>query len=406
MCCICKSGYFSLNCGKGFFFWMDVVGTVSLIFDIPWLTPEALDSDSSLLRASRTSRVGARAARVTKLVRVLRVVRVVRVVKLLKYVRAFGAQRKDDEEDMPPASITSRALSEMTSKRVAMLCMLFVIQMPLMQYEALKAVPQRAHLDAFERQLQLGKRIDAQEIADFFKFYEHGDSRPWRLQLPGGQLHYVQGAYGSRAWSAARLVYNGTAQASDPRLYFARSAANIEMEAVSCAGVGADNTTCIKVDVNTRDRMVEEATLSIILIICVILYLVGFTMSLQSTTERIVVRPIERIFGALQTAMSELLAAARAQTHDDSEDGAEKTEMNVLENAVLKLSKLGQSVTHGNSEAARNMVEAQHIDVGTKEWLEGNFTTGVRQRRRSVQAADVSALAKRKRGAHVPLVAQ
>lgn len=76
----------------GFFFWLDVLATVSLIPDIPliWdLVVAGVDSFGSdadsltVTRAGRASRAGARAAR---MLRILRLVRLLRIFKLYEYV--------------------------------------------------------------------------------------------------------------------------------------------------------------------------------------------------------------------------------------------------------------------------------------------------------------------------------
>ena len=135
---------------------MDLVGSASLVMDIPWLVGDfgsdnETDGDGAVLRASRASRVGARAARLTKLVRLVRVIRIVRVVKLLKYFRVFrgvqdeggagiGEENGVDGEDrgqdaqLEDAGRISLKLSEMIAKRVAALVMITVICMPLLAY--------------------------------------------------------------------------------------------------------------------------------------------------------------------------------------------------------------------------------------------------------------------------------
>ena len=79
-----KEGYF-----LGFYFWLDLVATASMIFDIGWLwdyingygagTNPA--RAASRTKASRGARVGTKAGRVT---RVIRLIRLIRIVKLYK----------------------------------------------------------------------------------------------------------------------------------------------------------------------------------------------------------------------------------------------------------------------------------------------------------------------------------
>jgi hypothetical protein len=93
LCCIAKEGYF-----LGFYFWLDLVSTLSLIMDIGWIMNGGRDKStssakkaSSLARAGRGARIGTKAGRVT---RVIRLIRLIRIVKL--YKNANSVLGKDD----------------------------------------------------------------------------------------------------------------------------------------------------------------------------------------------------------------------------------------------------------------------------------------------------------------------
>ena len=80
--CVAKEDYL-----WGFYFWLDLLSTLSLIMDFEPVM-EALqgntDSSSkvgSLARASRGARIGTKAGRIT---RVIRLIRLIRIVKLYK----------------------------------------------------------------------------------------------------------------------------------------------------------------------------------------------------------------------------------------------------------------------------------------------------------------------------------
>lgn len=80
---ICKDGYFI-----GFFFWLDLLSTVSMLLDIGWVSNAIFGTSGgaalsavSLARAGRASRVGTRAGRI------VRVVRLVRLSKLYKHAK-------------------------------------------------------------------------------------------------------------------------------------------------------------------------------------------------------------------------------------------------------------------------------------------------------------------------------
>lgn len=77
-----KEGYF-----LGFYFWLDLIATGSLLFDVIWVVEVVFGSDSTeagdqaqLARAGRTTRAGTRAGRIVRLVRL------VQLVKLYKQV--------------------------------------------------------------------------------------------------------------------------------------------------------------------------------------------------------------------------------------------------------------------------------------------------------------------------------
>lgn len=88
-----------------FFFWLDLISTLSIITDIPPIMDamtgsggSATDEEendagdaASLARASRGARIGTKAGRMT---RVIRLIRLIRVVKL--YKSATQAQTKED----------------------------------------------------------------------------------------------------------------------------------------------------------------------------------------------------------------------------------------------------------------------------------------------------------------------
>ena len=94
---IAKEGYF-----PNFYFWLDLVASLSLIFDIGWFWDLILGTDSSgssnaqaaakAAKAGRGARVGTKASRIA---RIVRLVRLIRIVKLYKSANA-ALQKEDD----------------------------------------------------------------------------------------------------------------------------------------------------------------------------------------------------------------------------------------------------------------------------------------------------------------------
>jgi hypothetical protein len=102
----------------GFYFWLDLIATVSLFTDIGWIYNEItgggdISADnasqaSSLARAGRGARVGTRAGRIVRLVRLIR------IVKLYKHAhKALENKHKFDEDD---DDITAEELAQIHAK--------------------------------------------------------------------------------------------------------------------------------------------------------------------------------------------------------------------------------------------------------------------------------------------------
>lgn len=96
------------NYWLNFFFWLDVISTLSLIPDIPWIWDYIIGDQSSagsnaakasqLARAGRASRAGTRAGRV---IRIIRVIRLIRIVKLYKIAQEAQEQKKSGDVSKP-----------------------------------------------------------------------------------------------------------------------------------------------------------------------------------------------------------------------------------------------------------------------------------------------------------------
>lgn len=138
--CIGKDDYF-----LGFFFWLDLVATCSLILDITWVYSAFMETqDSSLTRAGRMSRMGTRAGRV---IRVIRLIRLIRIIKLYKHAldawRRFKGIEENpsrpgegtDENEIYAESRVGMKLSQMTTQKVIILILCMLIALPIITVE-------------------------------------------------------------------------------------------------------------------------------------------------------------------------------------------------------------------------------------------------------------------------------
>ena len=82
LACYCSPGYFN-----SFFFWLDVLATGSMIFDIGWIMDNIGFIYGSGASDATSIAKTSRAARVTRIVRLVRLIRLVRIVKLYKQAK-------------------------------------------------------------------------------------------------------------------------------------------------------------------------------------------------------------------------------------------------------------------------------------------------------------------------------
>jgi len=132
-----------------FFFWLDIISTLSLILDIPAVSEYIMGSDEELrdVRGSKTARLGARIGRI------VRVLRLVRILKLYKTVfeqaqekrrrKRLAKKRKPGEDDeWAEMELTTQErresrvgmrLSELTIRRVIFLVLFMMLVLPLLK---------------------------------------------------------------------------------------------------------------------------------------------------------------------------------------------------------------------------------------------------------------------------------
>ena len=77
--------YYRVDYRWGFYFFLDIVSTASMIPDTNLINFEG-ESAASSMKAGKTSRAGAKAGRVVKIVRLIRFVRIFKILKMRKQV--------------------------------------------------------------------------------------------------------------------------------------------------------------------------------------------------------------------------------------------------------------------------------------------------------------------------------
>ena len=119
-----------------FYFWLDCIATLSLIFEIHWIIGDSLSAGVQTANGGSAARSGARAGRI---VRIVRMVRLIRLVRLYKYASKLTAKEtqsavisNEDGDDvvLPPESRVGAALTDLTTRRVIILVLVILIIIP------------------------------------------------------------------------------------------------------------------------------------------------------------------------------------------------------------------------------------------------------------------------------------
>ena len=140
------------------FFWLDIIATLSIIPDVPWLMDgvmimlgqEPSDTTPDAVRAGgRVARVGARAARMVRVMRLLRLLRIFKLLRFLKKDTATPAEKVEDKEagkalkDVVPMNLATD-ISATVSRRVVLILLFVLIAANVFASETYDASPDLA----------------------------------------------------------------------------------------------------------------------------------------------------------------------------------------------------------------------------------------------------------------------
>lgn len=385
--CAARDGYLF-----SFYFWFDLLGTLSILADISWIS-EGLGIEGAVLRASRLARIGARMARLTRVLRLLKAMRYIGQLNRCFHFggelkSAWGGKRASKEVEVEP-SLIAETVSEEISKQVAGLVLLVVFLVPsLLVYvepsrgaagfiaalEPLAAPPAANATDALAS--------CARDVAARFDDYANDDGSPVTLTLEGAGGECVPtsdvGAGLADAEAVAEalaldlevnseqratFVVAGTAawvfrEAPNRRIY-SQELRSDALEGRASAGT-ATGGVVVMADL-TRVHVLE-AEHNIGLVSFVLLVLVGGSTLLNGTVRRMVLNPLERILAQLHESTADVFAALEV----DDDPLSDNEEIAGLEVLVAKMSNLVKHVSPGGREG-EGVVTGLLNDAGTDE---------------------------------------
>lgn len=329
-----------------FFQLMDVIGTISMIFDISYMlgqdaTVANVASSSGeakrnlmLLRASRAAKIGARSGRLS------------RMLRFLRFLPFLSGGHKEADDTKGIASMISGQLANLLATRVACLTIILVMVIPLFD---IWTFPQSDYsLTAWVGRLSKnhadgrGQDVTA-ELSLMVNFYNRYSYGPYRVCV------------GAHSSEAPGFRCTGGGWNWSPTL----SAPPRESSALLV------HTDSFMVAFNMHGPAQIEAGLAIATMIFIIGIMLFSGLTLSSVVTELTVRPLERMLSTVrQIASTVFKFTAVVEEYPDEEDAVDvdsSNEMKLLEKVVQKLAIIADLQTAKN-------VPQQKEDLRDEDW--------------------------------------
>lgn len=377
---------------RSFFFWMDVIGTLSILIDITWIVGRDTNfaQDGTTLRVARLAKLGAKSSRLARL------------VKVFKYLRK---KQREMDNSGETSTVISRKLGNIVATRVACLVLFLVVVSPFLQVNTFD-YSQRSMVNQLQeyhnnQQFNFTANQWNQVVTQYWDFYsaESSEARfviSVPLKVTVENLDQEQCPTGERWVSWQRN--EGCSWDWTSRSGTVRAAHKLQYNK---GGV------TVHYDITTQQR--EDAGAAMILIVIVVLLLLSFSASFNLAVERLVVLPIQRIMGKLQrtasavmTSLSDLPDQEDADL-DISNSNNRMTETDMLEIMVNKLTRV---VNNAMSNSVDQLVDSEQVDEHTEKWLNeysNEMGTGTYSRRVTAGSARINRLVSEHAGLPVTL---
>ena len=263
-----------------FYFWLDLVGTLSLLPDIGWIYGLMVGAGSSgslngLHSAGQASRAGTRSARI---VRVIRLIRLIRIVKLYKGASAaLNVNNYNSEETK-----VGKVLSDRIIKKVIILILTMLIVLPFLDTRFYTTDYHSWDYGVYELQLLLDLPGFSTVLNDFIS-YNLGSNRP----LIYLEYTNVTGDY----------IWNSSQSYTDYRFY--------EIYLAS-----SQNITAI-FDITIDSRFDSGLSICNTVFICLILTIAALTF--YSDADTLIIRPIEKLLSNIKQLTRDPLGLNRGE---------------------------------------------------------------------------------------------
>lgn len=360
----------------GFFFWMDLLGTASMIFDISYMAgknveqPVLYTSDSGsnsqqsiiVVRATRAAKLGARAGRIS------------RVLKILRFLPFLLKSSQDDKVKI--AKVISNQLTNGLSTRVAFLTICIVIILPLF---SMFTYPEED--DSMMTWAELLNR-DGQLWHN--AVLAGDDSNVTLLARFQNEISYMRDYYSDKTYGPFSVQCGQT----EGGIFVARPDVTDQVvEKVSFSFSSPQRLSSsrlvshgfVQTSFNLATPVREEAASAIGLVCFIILTMCCFGLFMSSSISVVALQPLERMLSVVRQRCTQIFRYTDTLKDDsETESGDEKenyddmehdSEFVLLEKVVAKLAAIAHlSSVNQQVEVKEDMSENEIMQLG---WLQG-----------------------------------
>lgn len=382
-----------------FYFWLDLLATLSLIPDIGWIWDPIVGTDdgnsqgTSAIQAGRASRAGTKAGRV---VRIVRLVRLIRIVKLYKHVG--GQHGESSVKNTNEPSQVGKHLSDLTIRRLIVLVLAMVIVLPLFNANGLDDTEDTyqivglssLHRLAFAKEAgELHEQAYVNQLREYVG--ESGDLLHINLfHVPDATLdtwlqdiRFVDGSNNVTRSPSTGWDYGDLCDV-DTILDLYRHNEYVEINMYGCFDHLGYATSAPALDCHSqayfsnKGATVYEAAMNIAKTVFVLIVLTVGAIMFTRIAETLVIGPIERMVNMVkQLADNPLASVDSVERHDHVDDHKSRA---TYETVLLEttLAKIGGLLQIGFGEAGTEIIK-QNMSHGGElnPLIAGRKMTGI-----------------------------
>ncbi len=337
-----------------FYFWLDAIATISLIFEIDWMNASL--SSEEVSDGSDDS-----AARAQRLVRVVRMVRLVRLVKLYKYstnLRNKGQEEEREGEDKAKSdddndevetkkevakveeSRVGAAMTDLTNRRVIILILILLIAVPLLTVTEIDLEPALAL--EFIHKAAIGVYV--------------GSDSTYNNALDYANEYAVM----HTDVISVDFTYNGASGQLTSWKNSVKRDKLRDSEVIELKQTTDLLTTTMVFDNSSTSRL--TAAFAIYTTIFVVFLLITGTIAFSADVDRLVIGPIERMVELVQKISANPLGVEYKMlgAEDGFVEGMETTAL------LATITKIGRLMRVGFGEAGADVIGKNMSGVGGK----------------------------------------